>query len=287
MKGLLAIGICGRSCSGKGEVCEAIANVNSEVFYLNSDVFFKNQTPCKFTRHNRNGDCWECSKSIWLDRLIDCVNTIKSGKGTVVKDRSAWTQHCDIGISVKDIGERKCLIVEGFLLFSQRKLTNLFDHRIFIDVSDENLKIRRLKRQNGEGEDYIDRVIIPVSKIFEDEQKRNADILINGNDEPNKVKKDVCRYINQILMQRKIDSTVSVAPTRLPWKVFPGDLLMDHLWHPINYDCLKAWLREHNEVLESGKEREGDHFRYRKNLSSSSYEIRLSRSYHMYRYYIV
>jgi uridine kinase len=81
VKGPLTMGICGRSCSGKGLVCEAIANVNREVLYLNSDVFFKSQTPCRFTKHNRNGDgeCWECSKSIWFDRLINCIKAIKNG----------------------------------------------------------------------------------------------------------------------------------------------------------------------------------------------------------------
>ena len=67
-------------------------------------------------------------------------------------------------------------------------------------------------------------------------------------------------------------------------KVFPGDLLMDHLWHPIDYDYLKAWVKEYEEELESGKEMKGDHFRYRKNMGNCGYEVRLSQSYHMYRY---
>ena len=161
---------------------------------------------------------------------------------------------------------------------------NLFDHRIFIDVSDENLLSRRLKRQDGQGRAYIKDVIIPVSKLFEDEQKRNADIPVNGNDTKEQVINNVWKKINEKLVERKINLSLGLAPSRLPWKLYPSDLLMDHMWHPVDYDNLKLWVKGYKSELESGREMKGDHFRYRKNLRNCNYEIRLSHRYHMYRY---
>jgi len=53
-------------------------------------------------------------------------------------------------------------------------------------------------------------------------------------------------------------------------------LLLDHNWHELIYDDLKEWVKSSPEKLESGEELRGSTFRYRRNLSTGKYEVRLS-----------
>ncbi len=54
-------------------------------------------------------------------------------------------------------------------------------------------------------------------------------------------------------------------------------LLRDHNWHDIVYDDLIDWVKSRQGELESGKEIKGKIIRYRRNLRTGKYEIRLSR----------
>jgi len=51
----LIVGICGRTCSGKTAITEAIASVNRNILLINMDIFFKNKTSCHFN----GSECWE------------------------------------------------------------------------------------------------------------------------------------------------------------------------------------------------------------------------------------
>ena len=74
------------------------------------------------------------------------------------------------------------VIVEGYLLFVNKELNKLFDKRIWVDVSDLNILYRRTKRDNtSKNIDYIHNTVIPESKKYEEMQRREADIIIDGN----------------------------------------------------------------------------------------------------------
>lgn len=276
----LVIGICGRSCSGKGVLCDKIASVNRNMLLLKMDVFFKSKTRCNYKGYS----CIEHTDCIRFDHLIETIKALKKGQGCVIHSETPWLSQGDIEISTEDLRTKNLVIVEGFLLFAEKQLADLCDIRIFIDVSDLNILHRRLLRQNMYGIRYIYDVIIPVSKEYEQKQKGSADIIFDGNQSKREVLKNVGTYLNDELARRAPDMKIGLPLKRQAWEVYPEDLLSDGEWHPIDYDNLKDWVKARRNDIDAGEELRGNVFRYRHNQNTCGYEIRLSTKYNMYRY---
>jgi len=271
----LIVGICGRSCSGKGALTEALASVNREVLLLQADCYFHKSTSCTY----RGYQCWEHTDCISFDRLIDNLRSLKKGKDTVIRVETSWMPQVNIEISHDDMRTRKLIIVDGFLIFAVEELVDLFDYRVFIHASDFNILYRRQVR-NGVGQiNYIHDVVIPVSKEYEQIQKYNADLVIDGDRPKDGIINNVGRYLCEKLSQSNADFRIGLPPKQLAWKVYPGDLVMDNTWHPIDFDNLKEWVKKEKDRLDAGEELKGNTFRYRRSPHSGTYEVRLSTQY--------
>ena len=271
---MLCIGICGRPSSGKDSVVQRIASVNKHVLHINMDIFFKNKTKCLY-----NGKpCWEHTDVIWFDRLFKVVYSLMNGGGVIIEDRSPWYGSYDCEIFPYDLYESRIIIVQGYLLFTKKELVDLFDNKVFIDVSDKNILIRR----PGE---YTKRVVIPVSKEYEQEQKNSADVPpFDGNPSEDEVLQDVGAHLDEFV-RGATDMRIAPPLKRRAWKVKPGDLLSDHEWHPIDFDDLKRWAKDNKDKMNSGEELRGNTFEYRKDpFSGNYYEVRLSNECGKYRH---
>lgn len=187
----IIIGICGKSCSGKSEVTRKIAEkFNENVCRINSDRFFKVYDVAELDRING----WESPNSIRFDRLIYSVKKLKSGKSTHIPSHG-WTEIFD-----QEICPKKIVIIEGYLIFTNKQLVDLFDLKIFVDVSDINILYRRIKREgNIECADYIMDKVIPIGKKYENVQKDCADIIIDGNKSKDVVFKETEKIIKKYL----------------------------------------------------------------------------------------
>jgi uridine kinase len=238
------------------------------------DIFFKNKTFCHF-----NGfECWEHTDCIWFSRLIDAVKALKNGKGITIRDRSLWTGSYDTEIFQRDFHDKKVVIVEGFLLFTNKKLSQLFDTRLFIDISDNNILSRRIAREGEKSKRYIEDVIIPVSKEYDEQQKNNSEKIFDGNMPLEEVMAEVGKYLIAKLQRQACDMKILFSLDQPTYKVQAYDLISDHKWHPIDYANLKDWVKRNSckNRLASGEELRGNTFRYRKNLDSGYCEISLT-----------
>jgi hypothetical protein len=184
-----------------------------------------------------------------------------------------------IKVSNEDMHAKKLVIVDGFLIFAVKELADLFDYKLFIDASDYNILIRRLKRDGFRQFNYITDVVIPVSKEYEQIQRDNADVVIDGDRLKDEVIRSVTRFLNDKLLQSDIDFRIKLSLKQSSWKVYFGDLITDHAWHPIDFDNLKEWVRKQKYRLDKGEELKGNTFRYRRNRHSGMYEVRLSPQY--------
>ena len=273
------IGICGRSCCGKEMVANAIASVNRNVLHINMDSFFKVKSPAQYKGY----DNWDCVEALRFDSLIEVVKKLRKGKSVRVPSRG-WTEKFDVEIYPEELRERNLILVEGFLLFAVNELADLFDSKIFVDVSDLNILYRRLLRENSmQRINYIYDVVIPMSNNYEEIQKANADVF-DGNVKEDKIITKITKHINDTLSRREVGCSLDFFGKQLPWKVYFGDLLTDHYWHPIDFDNLKDWVQERRSELDSGQELFGNTFRYRKNRDSGIYEVRLGDEHNIYRY---
>jgi len=245
---MLYIGICGRSCSGKDSVVQSIASVNKHVLHINMDIFFKDKTDCQYKGYQ----CWEHTDVIWFDHLFKVVSSLKNGGGVIIKDRSLWYGSYDCEIFPSDLNESRIVIVQGFLLFADanKKLVDLFDRKIFLDVTDNNICIRRPGEETK-------KVVIPVSKEYEQEQRKNAEVIFDGNLSEDEILQDVGTYLDEFA-GRATKMRITLPLKRRAWKVKPGDLLSDHEWHPIDFDDLKRWAKDNKDKMNSGEEIRGN-----------------------------
>jgi uridine kinase len=243
------------------------------------DIFFKNKTNCPYGKNKY--ECWEHTDVIRFNHLFEVISSLRNGSGVIIEDRSLWYGSYDCAIFPHDLYESSIIIVQGYLLFTDRKLVDLFDSKIFLDVSDENILDRR---KNYECEAYIQKVVIPVSKRYA-YQSKAADkrFDVNSNTAEN-IADELVKYINTNLSRIGIDEHL-VSPTSSDaWKVKPGDILSDHEWHPIDFSDLKDHAKENKRDLDEGKIVPGNTFEYRRNFGTGCHELRLSHEQSKYRH---
>jgi uridine kinase len=263
MNKLLTIGICGRSCSGKGVVTEAIASTNQSVLLLQADYYFHKNNSCSYNGY----PCIEHINSIDFDRLINDVICLQDGKDTVIRVTTPWMSQVNIEITARDLRVKKLLVIEGHLVFAVSNLANLFDHKLFIQSSDYEILYRRLLRDGFNQLNYIHDVVIPVSKEYRQIQTCCADKIVDGDRLKNEVLHEVKQYFREKLPSLSFDQP--------PYKVQLGDLISDDAWHPIDFCDYKDWVKKRSPELDKGEVLKGNTFEYRKNLHSNRYEIRL------------
>ena len=162
----LIIGVCGRSCSGKSTIIKELEEkYKGEFLHINQDKFFKVKA-----------DNWESPESLRIDRLIYSIKKLKNGQSTHIPSHR-WTEVFD-----REVKPHKIIIVEGYLLFVDAELSNIFDKKIWVEVSDANILYRRTKRDGTSKHiDYTMNAVIPESKKYEEIQRKRADIIIDGN----------------------------------------------------------------------------------------------------------
>ena len=176
----LIIGVCGRSCSGKSTVIKGLEEkYKGEFLHINQDKFFKIKA-----------DNWERPDALRFDKLIETIKLLKNGKNAFIPTHR-WTEVFD-----REVKPHKVIIVEGYLLFVNKELNKLFDKKIWVEVSDLNILYRRTKRDNtSKNIDYTYNVVIPQSKVYEEIQRKHAEIIIDGNKSKEEIIRELEKHI--------------------------------------------------------------------------------------------
>lgn len=289
----IIVGISGRSCSGKSVATEALANANYEIILLKADWYFKND-PCAYNGYRS----WEHVDCISFHQLIHDLDALKNGQDAKVQITTPWMNQYNFEIRNEDLHKRKIIVVEGFLTLAVKELVNLLDYKIFVDVSDVNLMYRRLRRHESnwftlEDLNYIYDVIIPVSKKYEQLQKDEAELIVDGNKSKPEIIQNVGVYLHKEILQSNGNLKISLPSKVSPWEIHPDDLVMDSLWHPIKYDNLPKFVRQDMNKLESGNTINGERFAYKKDAEKGAYQLKLRKDhknhkedYPVFRYYL-
>jgi uridine kinase len=185
----IIIGVCGRSCSGKSRATRRIKEEFSDkIVRIPLDRFFKIFNAQELDET----DGWESPSSVRWDRLIYSIKKLKNGKSTHIPS-AGWTEVFDQLIKPKPI-----ILVEGYLIFTNKELLSLFDKKIFVDVSDLNILYRRTLRDGViDGMNYTMHKVIPISKRYDEQQKKEADIILDGN----KSKEDLLLDFEEIIFE--------------------------------------------------------------------------------------
>ena len=179
----MIIGICGGTGSGKTTIARSIAETvgRDRVVLVEQDSYYRNFGDLPLDeRHQANFDHPD---SIDSDMLVNHQIRLKQGLTVEmpVYDMRTHTRTDNIEL----IQPRPIVVVEGILIFSEPRVLDLIDIRIFVDTPDDVRLMRRMRRDIEERGrtwqmtlDQYERTIRPMHFEFVEPSKRHAHIII-------------------------------------------------------------------------------------------------------------
>jgi uridine kinase len=177
------IGICGGTGSGKTTIARAMIEAvgSDRVVLVEQDSYYINLADMPLDeRHQANFDHPD---SIDSDMLVNHLMRLKQGL-TVEMPLYDFVTHTRSD-RIEIIEPKPVVIVEGILIFSEPRVLDLLDVRVFVDTPDDVRLMRRLRRDiNERGRtfertlDQYERTIRPMHYEFVEPSKRHADIII-------------------------------------------------------------------------------------------------------------
>ena len=202
------IGLCGGSGSGKSTVTEQLyANTGSErCTVIRQDNYYKDPSHLSF--EDRQKTNYDHPFAFDNDLFIEHLKLLREGKSVDMPeyDFSVHNRKKEtIRLEPKDI-----ILIEGILLFSEPRILELLDMRIFVDTDSDVRILRRIKRDMKERARSLDSVIDqymatvrPAHLQFVEPSKRYADIIVPEGGY-NKVALDLIQTkVDHILNSRK------------------------------------------------------------------------------------
>jgi uridine kinase len=179
----MIIGICGGTGSGKTTIARRIIEgVGCEsVILIEQDSYYRNLEDMPLDeRHQANFDHPDAIDS---DLLMNHIKRLKAGQPVEmpVYDFATHTRSAE----TERLVPKPVVLVEGILIFSEPRILELLDIRVFVDTPDDIRFIRRLRRDVAERGRTVESVIEqyyatvrPMHFEFVEPSKRNADIII-------------------------------------------------------------------------------------------------------------
>ncbi len=183
------IGLAGPSGSGKTTLVRHIGERYPHITHIRLDGFFKS-----FETFPKLG-MWvnrETPENINWDDFFTALQSLRAGKSTSfpVYDKKTGVQ-----TGTELVVPSSIIFVEGYLLYHDQRIKNLFDSRLYLDVSVKNQYIRKKTRWPEMDDAYFYDVVIPM---FEKYGKNGADCahhILNGNDS----EREVCEKLDKLI----------------------------------------------------------------------------------------
>jgi uridine kinase len=204
----MIIGICGGTGSGKTTIARAIVEtVGAEnVVLVEQDSYYRDLADMPLDeRHQANFDHPD---SLDSNLMVDHILRLKQGLPAEMPlyDFKTHTRTQNIEI----IEPRPVVIVEGILIFSEPRVLDLLDVRVFVDTPDDIRLIRRLKRDHAERgrtyehtmDQYV-RTIRPMHWEFVEPSKRQADVIIPEGAQMGVSIEFLCSHVREKLVREK------------------------------------------------------------------------------------
>ncbi len=176
------IGIAGASGSGKTTIARKIAReLHSDAELVNHDAYYKDFEHLSFEERAKLN--FDHPDSLDTELMIEHLKLLKNGQSF---EKPLYDFSChrrkEETITVNPLS---VIIVEGILIFTDAKLRDLFDIKIFVDTDLDLCLIRRIERDVKERGRTLDGVleqyqktVKPMYHEFVESSKRYADIII-------------------------------------------------------------------------------------------------------------
>lgn len=182
---VIFIGVAGGSASGKTAIARALSDkfaVNS-VPVISMDWYYKALSdPSLGPTHD-----WDSPDAFDIPAIISAIIGWKSGEPqwTPRHDYASYTRR----EKVQRIESAPVMILEGILTFHDKALSELLDHKIFIECDSDIAILRRVNRDMAERgythSEITERYITCVKPAFDKwivPQKKSATMIIDNSD---------------------------------------------------------------------------------------------------------
>lgn len=182
MNDILVIGIAGGTGSGKTTLTNQIVSCfHDHVTILKHDNYYKAHDDMTYEERSRLN--YDHPNAFDTDLMIEHLKSLKAGKAVQcpVYDYKIHNRSKDTITIVPE----KVIIVEGILIFENKKLCDMMDIRVFVDTDADIRIIRRIKRDVLERarslesviNQYVD-TVKPMHEQFVEPSKKNANIIV-------------------------------------------------------------------------------------------------------------
>ncbi len=178
------LGIAGGTASGKTTVAKKLkqlAEPFGKVSMLRLDDYYKDLSHLSLSERKKVN--FDHPDSYDFELILEHINDLLNGKSIekpiydfVLSVRSKETET----IEPSDV-----IIIEGIMIFTDERLRNLFDMKIYVDTPDDIRFIRRLKRDIRDRGRSLESVVNqylttvrPMHHSFVEPSKRYADIIV-------------------------------------------------------------------------------------------------------------
>ena len=181
-KDILIIGIAGGTGSGKTTITNKLVDkFGGDVSVIKHDNYYKEHHDMAYEERSKLN--YDHPNSLDTDLMIEHIKALKEGKSVecpvydfTIHDRSNET------VTIKPT---KVLIIEGILIFQDKRLCKEMDIKIFVDTDADVRILRRILRDVKERGRSLDSVVDqylatvkPMHETYVEPSKKNADIII-------------------------------------------------------------------------------------------------------------
>ena len=180
---MLIIGICGGTGSGKTTVVNKILDIlpENQVAILSQDSYYKDSS--NLSIEERKSVNFDHPDAIEFDLLLEHINELKKGH-TIQKPIYSYIT-CTRSAETIPVESKDVILIEGILLFTDERIRNICNIKVFVDAPADERLMRVIKRDTVErGRDieqtlkrYLD-TVKPMHEQFIEPTKRFADIIV-------------------------------------------------------------------------------------------------------------
>ncbi len=180
---MLIIGICGGTGSGKTTVVNKILNIlpENQVAILSQDSYYKDNS--NISIEERKFINFDHPDAIEFDLLYQHINELKNGHSIEKPIYSYIT--CTRSSETIHIESKEVILIEGILLFTDERIRNICNVKVFVDAPADERLLRVIKRdiieRGRDVEQTLDRYIEsvkPMHEQFIEPTKRYADLIV-------------------------------------------------------------------------------------------------------------
>ena len=178
------IGIAGGTGSGKSTFTDRIKErFGDDVTVIYHDNYYRRRD--EMTYEERTKVNYDHPSSLETDLLIEHLKKLKMGE-SVECPIYDFSQH-NRSNKTYTIHPSKIFLIEGILIFSDERLRDLFDIKIFVEADADERILRRIVRDVKERGRDLDNImeqylttVKPMHALYVEPTKTTADIIINS-----------------------------------------------------------------------------------------------------------